>query len=384
MADSTVAHRHHAHRAPSWAVLELRKRLRDNSPLPSKFCNWGSPRSQSLSFVLLIGWIGHHCELNLRPRRASPLFSLCSLLHLPLNSPAQTQEEPPFKQAQQARQVERDKWRLDQVGISALSSPAQADEWPLLQGRGGERRWWGGQWLSPKFSQEGTLSSAKLLGRYREGKVFLYLLRVPGWVWKLNRQRQINRRKVWHFIEFLHLHGSLHKRVKTWRSDQSRKLLYHLDKETINLWGIDKTKEFGLGVVNGEEVTRKIKVSLTRCVRTDFSAPQFPVSGKVFPSPGTGRAPFTGEFYDLFQGRRVGEGGGRSALPASAIKKQIPQLKIFNNKMPYFGVACPERHHRNLRRETGSQIQLACCLLCLQARVCLERSWYVKISSADW
>lgn len=145
MADNTHAHRHHAHRAPSWAVLELRKRLRDNSPLPSKFCNGGSPRSQSLSFVFLMGWIGHHCELNLRPRRASSLFCL---LHLPLNSPAQTQEEPPFKQAQQARQVERDRWRLDQVGISALSSPAQADEWPLLQGRDGERRRWGEQRLS--------------------------------------------------------------------------------------------------------------------------------------------------------------------------------------------------------------------------------------------
>lgn len=36
----------------------------------------------------------------------------------------------------------------------------------------------------------------------------------------------------------------------------------------------------GLGVVNGEEVARKIRVSLTRFVYVDVSAPHsFPVSG---------------------------------------------------------------------------------------------------------
>ena len=54
------------------------------------------------------------------------------------------------------------------------------------------------------------------------------------------------------------------KRIETWRNDQMRKLLYFLDKETINLWRIDKTKNFGLGVINGEKVTRKLRVSLTR------------------------------------------------------------------------------------------------------------------------
>ena len=61
--------------------------------------------------------------------------------------------------------------------------------------------------------------------------------------------------------------------MKTQRSDQSRKLFYLLDKETINLTRIDNTKGLGLAVVNGEEVARKITVGLTRFVYVDFSAP---------------------------------------------------------------------------------------------------------------
>lgn len=41
------------------------------------------------------------------------------------------------------------------------------------------------------------------------------------------------------------------------RNDWSRKLLYFLDRETINL-RIEKKKGFGLRVVNGEEVTQNI------------------------------------------------------------------------------------------------------------------------------
>lgn len=102
-------------------------------------------------------------------------------------------------------------------------------------------------------------------------------------------------------------------------------------------------------MVNREEVTRKIRVNLTQCVCTDSSAPKSPVSNdnKVFPPPGPGRVPFTGECYDLFQGRRLGVGGGQSELPASAMKK-IPQFNIFN-KMPYFGVVCPGSHHSSQR-----------------------------------
>lgn len=48
--------------------------------------------------------------------------------------------------------------------------------------------------------------------------------------------------------------------MKNQRSDHSRRLLYLLDKGKISLRRTDKTKVYGLGVVNGEEVTRKIRV----------------------------------------------------------------------------------------------------------------------------
>ena len=60
------------------------------------------------------------------------------------------------------------------------------------------------------------------------------------------------------------------------RSEQSRKLFSPLDKETINAFKFGKTERFGLGVVHGEEVTEKVRISLTRFVCTDFSAPNSP------------------------------------------------------------------------------------------------------------
>ena len=98
-----------------------------------------------------------------------------------------------------------------------------------------------------------------------------------------------------------------------------QELLYNLDIEIISLWRTDKT-EFGLGVVNDKEVTRKIRVSLTRLVCW-FLCPQFPVSGylNVFLPLGSGRLPSPWKFYDLFQGRRVREEQARVDFSASAI-----------------------------------------------------------------
>lgn len=106
-------------------------------------------------------------------------------------------------------------------------------------------------------------------------------------------------------VEFLNAHGSLHRRMKTWRSDESRKILFLLEKETIHLWTMDKTEGFGLRVVNGNEVARKIKVIFNK-VCTDFSDPNY--SSLVIRM-----SPFLlvhvgylslGIFYDLFQGIR--------------------------------------------------------------------------------
>lgn len=92
--------------------------------------------------------------------------------------------------------------------------------------------------------------------------------------------------------------------MKTPRSDQSKTLLYLLDQEAINMWRIDKTKKFDLEVVNGEEITRKIKVNITKFVQ--IYQPQVHISGdkNVFLPPGTGRVPFTWEFYFLLSGRK--------------------------------------------------------------------------------
>ena len=58
-------------------------------------------------------------------------------------------------------------------------------------------------------------------------------------------------------IEFSHVHGSLLKRTKTRRSDQSKEILYLLGKETMHLWRTD------LWVVKAEEITGRIRVQFS-------------------------------------------------------------------------------------------------------------------------
>lgn len=124
--------------------------------------------------------------------------------------------------------------------------------------------------------------------------------------------------------------------MKTHRSDQKRKLLYLLDKEP------KETKGFGPGGVNCGEMTRKISISVTRLVCTDFWA-WFPISGDktVFLPPGRGRAPFPWQFY-LLSGR-IKEGQSAPLAPAVS---QAPLT--YNNqyaKAAYFGVTCSALLH---------------------------------------
>ena len=49
----------------------------------------------------------------------------------------------------------------------------------------------------------------------------------------------------------------LHKRMKTQRREQNRKLLYRADTEMINLCEGLTSKRFELWAVNGEEVTER-------------------------------------------------------------------------------------------------------------------------------
>lgn len=88
---------------------------------------------------------------------------------------------------------------------------------------------------------------------------FLYPLRVLGWIWKLNWERQRNREKYKCCLEFSHVHGSLHKKMKTQKSIQGRKLFIAFGLKKKNSVKNEWTRD-------GEELTRRIRVSLTRFV----------------------------------------------------------------------------------------------------------------------
>lgn len=62
----------------------------------------------------------------------------------------------------------------------------------------------------------------------------------------------MSRRKAYAFIEFVHVHGTFHKRRKTWREWLEPEVL---DKEVINLQRIVQTRGFGLWVVSGDEAS---------------------------------------------------------------------------------------------------------------------------------
>lgn len=46
------------------------------------------------------------------------------------------------------------------------------------------------------------------------------------------------------------------KNIRLKEVTQNRKVLYLLDKQTINLWRNDKAERFGLGIISGEDLTR--------------------------------------------------------------------------------------------------------------------------------
>lgn len=107
-----------------------------------------------------------------------------------------------------------------------------------------------------------------------------------------------------HFITFVHIHGNIYKRMKTPRRDQSRKLLYLFDKETIHLWRTDKAEGFGLQ--GGKWWSNMV------CLYS-LLGPKFPVTGDKDVPPGTGRVPVTWEMYLLLSGQKGG-GGSQSDL----------------------------------------------------------------------
>lgn len=144
--------------------------------------------------------------------------------------------------------------------------------------------------------------------------------------------------KQTHFYSFLRAHGSTHKRMKTQKSEQSRKFLYVLNKKIkkkTNLWRIDETKGFGWGVVSCGEVTRKVRDCLTRFVCTDFF--WLDCSSLVIeclPFSGFREDIFYMEFYLLLSGIK-------RRASVSFLAPAASQVSLTQNN-PYAKVACSE------------------------------------------
>lgn len=87
-------------------------------------------------------------------------------------------------------------------------------------------------------------------------------------------QDRLTGEKQTDFAKFLHIHGKLHKRMKT-RSYQKlpEQEVFIPFRQTVNLWRFGKTKRFVWGVVNGEKARRKIRESLMSFVSTGLLAP---------------------------------------------------------------------------------------------------------------
>ena len=110
------------------------------------------------------------------------------------------------------------------------------------------------------------------------------------------------------------------------------------------------TRGFGLGVVNGE-VSRKIRVSLTRFVCTDFSARNsLSLVREYLPSSWALVGHLSQEvFMTYFREGEWGQ-GSHNGLPASAIFSDSSNQRCSYAKLPQFGALCPEPHHRPRER----------------------------------
>ena len=101
-----------------------------------------------------------------------------------------------------------------------------------------------------------------LRSKTRGRKIFFSSFRIPDWVKKLNWQR-LTGEKCTHLIEFLHVHGSLHKRMKTQRSVQSRKLVYsETSNKSVKDWQV---KRLELGVIRASQVVLVVGEPACQC-----------------------------------------------------------------------------------------------------------------------
>lgn len=170
-------------------------------------------------------------------------------------------------------------------------------------------------WTSPALRQQDQM----VRDCVEEQKVFLNPLRVPGWV-KIKLTKTDPQEKSTQSVLNFYMDVEPSWKNEPWSSDKSRKLLYLLDKEIIHWWRIDKAEGFGIGVVNGDEVTRKIRwVYQGLLVR--ISRPLNSPSLQIRP-PGTGKVASTWSFRICFQE----EEWGKSDASPSLLFSQIPSV----------------------------------------------------------
>lgn len=119
-------------------------------------------------------------------------------------------------------------------------------------------------------------------------RTFLSHLKVSVWVQKLNWQRQINRRKHTNLTEFLHVEPSQENEdLEKWPEQEA--FISFRGEKIVKHW---QDKVILAGVVNGEEVTRKIRLRFNQVCSYRFLNPTLPISGgpqPFFPSSRTDR-----------------------------------------------------------------------------------------------
>lgn len=125
------------------------------------------------------------------------------------------------------------------------------------------------------------------------------------------------------------MYGSPLKMWDSMKWPKPEDLLYLLDKEKMNLWRLGKRKGFGLGIVNGGQVTS--------LVHRSFQALNSLSGDKNgFHPPNTGRVHFTWGIHLLLS---TGTKEARNSLLAPAIS-QVPLLQNKQyTKITCFGVS---------------------------------------------
>lgn len=152
-----------------------------------------------------------------------------------------------------------------------------------------------------------------------EEKVFLDPLKVPGWVWKWNWWRQMNRRKAYQFYGIListRQPSQENDDHKKWPEEEDFRPFRQRNSVFAKTWWDRKIWPKGMKWWRSNE--EGVTVGLTRFGCTYFLAPKPPslVSGdkNVFFPPGTGRVLVTWKSYVLLSGKKDEVLGGQSDL----------------------------------------------------------------------